>query len=603
MELVADMRALAARNLSADELVCFAGGGAYDHYIPSVVWALAGRSEFYTSYTPYQPELSQGVLQTLFEYQSMICELTGLEVSNASLYDGATALVEAVNMARGHGRDRVLVSAARRSAARRHAPDLRQGSGVRAGGLRGRGRPRRRARGRSRRGGRRRAAPERLRDPRAGARPVRHAAHDGGARAIQVFDPLSLGVLAPPGELGADIAVAEGQSLGNHLNYGGPYLGLIAARLDDVRQMPGRIVGETVDVDGKTGYVLTLQAREQHIRREKANSNICTNQTLMAVAATDLPRLARTGRARRARPAMRVEGRLRGRAAHASIAGRRPAASRARPFFKEFALTAAPAGDRGARRARRSRLPGRRAARRCRRARARGRGHREALPRARSTGFAQAFAEVLGVSRRADPHARVPPSGEGTIEDRSRPGRSALRVRAARRAGGRRSPKPRAGARRPDCRRSSEIDLVRHYTRLSQMNYGVDTGFYPLGLVHDEVQPEGRRDRRGASGVPADAPACSPTQTAQGALEMLWRLERGALRDHGDGPRHAAASRRRVRRDDGPADHAGVPRGTGRRPDEGDHPRLRRTGRTRRACTSRGSRPCRSPRTRGDWST
>jgi len=251
---VHDMRTLAARNLSADQLVCFAGGGAYDHYIPSVVWALAGRSEFYTSYTPYQPELSQGVLQTLFEFQSMICELTGLEVSNASLYDGATALVEAVNMARGHGRDRVLVSG---------AVDPRLVDTLRAYG-RGAG-----------------YEPEifAVADGRGGApdvgpdvaavivqhpnvygilEPVRDLfgrAHDGGARAIHVFDPLSLGVLAPPGELGADIAVAEGQALGNHLNYGGPYLGLIAARLDDVRKMPGRICGETVDVDGKVGYV------------------------------------------------------------------------------------------------------------------------------------------------------------------------------------------------------------------------------------------------------------------------------------------------------------------------------------------------------------
>ena len=140
-------------------------------------------------------------------------------------------------------------------------------------------------------------------------------AHDGGARTIQIFDPLSLGVLAPPGELGADIAVAEGQPLGNHLNYGGPYLGLIAARLDDVRRMPGRICGETVDVDGKVGYVLTLQAREQHIRREKANSNICTNQTLMAVAATIyLGWLGPAGLAELGGP-VRVEGRVHGRTA------------------------------------------------------------------------------------------------------------------------------------------------------------------------------------------------------------------------------------------------------------------------------------------------
>ena len=285
-EIVQDLKSLAARNRSAEDLVCFAGGGAYDHFVPSVVWALAGRSEFYTSYTPYQPELSQGVLQALFEYQSMVCELTALEVSNASLYDGSTALAEAVSLARTTpGRDRVLVSA---GVDPRHIEVLRtfgRGAGyepevfaLRDG-----------------RGG----------DPEVGAdvacvivqhpnvygvlEPVRElfgAAHDGGAATIQLFDPLSLGVLAPPGDLGADIAVAEGQVLGNHLNFGGPYLGVMATRLDFVRRLPGRIVGETVDVDGKVGYVLTLQAREQHIRRERATSNICTNQTLMAIAAT-----------------------------------------------------------------------------------------------------------------------------------------------------------------------------------------------------------------------------------------------------------------------------------------------------------------------------
>jgi glycine dehydrogenase subunit 1 len=284
-ELLADLSALARRDRSCDDLVCFAGAGAYDHFLPSVVWALAGRSEFSTSYTPYQPELSQGVLQGLFEYQSMICELTAMDVSNASLYDGSTALVEAVNMTRGGSRTRVIVSGAVDA---RHVETLAtygRGSG---------------------------AVPEVL-PAEAGLTPipeigsdaaaliVQHpnryglledvaplaqAAHAAGAKLIQVFDPMSLGILRPPGELGADIAVAEGQPLGNPLNYGGPYLGVIAARMADVRKMPGRIVGETVDVEGRAGYVLTLQAREQHIRREKATSNICTNQTLMALAAT-----------------------------------------------------------------------------------------------------------------------------------------------------------------------------------------------------------------------------------------------------------------------------------------------------------------------------
>jgi glycine dehydrogenase subunit 1 len=286
MELVAELRRLAGRNRHMDELLCFAGGGAYDHYVPAVVWALAGRSELYTSYTPYQPELSQGVLQALFEYQSMICELTGLDVSNASLYDGPTALVEAAHMATAAtGRSRVLVSEALDLRYRKTLATYGAGEHFTVETIG--------------------AQEGRTEVPQIGPdvaavvvqnpnffgnldRPqeVFEAAAAGGARAIQVFDPLSLGVLAPPADVGADIAVAEGQVLGNHLNYGGPYLGVIAARTQDLRRMPGRIVGETTDVDGQRGYVLTLQTREQHIRRERATSNICTNQTLMAVAAS-----------------------------------------------------------------------------------------------------------------------------------------------------------------------------------------------------------------------------------------------------------------------------------------------------------------------------
>jgi glycine cleavage system P protein (glycine dehydrogenase) subunit 1 len=280
-EILADLGALAHANAAEEDLVCFAGGGAYDHFVPSIVWALAGRSELSTSYTPYQPELSQGVLQILFEYQSIVCELTALEVSNASLYDGATALVEAVNMARAGGRTHVLVAD---GVDPRYVETLRtygRGSGY---------------------------EPEPLGDDPAptaeddvaavvvqhpnvygvleDVRSVAELAGRAGALLIQIFDPTSLGILAPPGDLGADIAVAEGQPFGNRLNYGGPYLGMLAARREHVRRMPGRIVGATVDVDGRPGYVLTLQAREQHIRREKATSNICTNQTLMALAAT-----------------------------------------------------------------------------------------------------------------------------------------------------------------------------------------------------------------------------------------------------------------------------------------------------------------------------
>ena len=334
MEAVEDLARLAARNRSTDDLVCFAGGGAYDHFVPSVVWALAGRSEYYTSYTPYQPELAQGVLQTLFEYQSMLCELTGLDVSNASLYDGATAVAEAVSLANDRdGRDRVLVT---EGVDPRYVETLRtygHGAGYRVEVLPAGG------------GGTDTFGDDAI------ALVVQHpnrlgilepaadlfaAARAADVRSIQIFDPLSLGVLAPPGDLGADIAVGEGQVLGNHLNFGGPYLGLLAAREAFTRRLPGRIVGETVDVDGRTGYVLTLQAREQHIRREKATSNICTNQTLMAVAATiylawlgpeGLRELGERCAAKAAYAAERLTAIVGVELLHPD-----------RPFFKEFAL-------------------------------------------------------------------------------------------------------------------------------------------------------------------------------------------------------------------------------------------------------------------------
>jgi glycine dehydrogenase subunit 1 len=337
MEILADLRGLASRNRHADDLVCFAGAGAYDHYVPSVVWAMAGRSELYTSYTPYQPELSQGVLQALFEYQSMICDLTALEVSNASLYDGPTSLVEAANMAHAATRrSRVLVSSLVDPRYVEVLETYARGSGLEVARF-----------GSSADGVS--PVPEVgddvaavvLQHPNhhgvledAGA--VFGAAAAGGARSVQVFDPLSLGVLAPPGELGADIAVAEGQVLGNHLNYGGPYLGVLAARQQDVRRMPGRIVGETLDVRGQVGYVLTLQAREQHIRREKATSNICTNQTLMAVAATVyLAWLGPDGLAELGRQCAAKAGYAAGRLAEVSGVSLLHPEER---FFKEFAV-------------------------------------------------------------------------------------------------------------------------------------------------------------------------------------------------------------------------------------------------------------------------
>ncbi len=288
MEIRWELEALAGANFTVADGPCFLGAGAYHHFVPAVVDAVLRRGEFYTAYTPYQPEVSQGTLQAIWEYQSMICELTGMEVSNASHYDGATATAEAVITAINVQRKRrkVVISPRVHPEYRAVVRTYTQGMGLEIVG------------------------DERLDadlpqvlahlDGETACLIVQspnffgqieelsaaaEAAHAQKALLVVVADPIALGLLKPPGAFGADIVVGEGQGLGVGLNYGGPYLGFFATRMEHVRKMAGRLVGQTVDVEGKRGFVLTLSAREQHIRREKATSNICTNQGLVALAA------------------------------------------------------------------------------------------------------------------------------------------------------------------------------------------------------------------------------------------------------------------------------------------------------------------------------
>jgi len=286
-EVIEYLKLLSRKN--ATNLTDFVGGGFYDHYIPAAVDALAGRSEFYTAYTPYQPECSQGWLQAIYEYQTVICELTGLDVSNASLYDGGTALYEATMMAvRLTGRKKIIVDSgvsliyrtmlyaytsnlsiefletpvvhgqACREDIYKHLDDKTAAVIVQNPNFFG--------------------AVDDFSD-------IVERVHKCGALAIASVYPVSLGMLKSPGEMGIDIATGEGQSLGIPLSFGGPYLGFIAVKKEHMRQLPGRIVGATVDKDNKRGFVLTLQAREQHIRRERATSNICSNEALCALRA------------------------------------------------------------------------------------------------------------------------------------------------------------------------------------------------------------------------------------------------------------------------------------------------------------------------------
>ena len=291
-EVFAELRALAARNRSVEEEVSFLGGGFYDHYVPAFIEMLTARSEYLTPYTPYQPEVSQGTLQATFEFQTAICELTGMEVANASVYDGPSAVAAAAYLAKlERGAGPILVSAGLHphalQALRTHAKPwgcpvievpLEPSSG--------------------------RTDPERLAGALAERRPIAAVfaqpnfygviedlpalgevcARHGSPLSIAAVDPLTLGVLAPPGECGFDVAVGEGQPLGGDLHFGGPSFGFFAAKQSLLRRMPGRIAGATVDAEGRRGFVLAFQTREQHIRREKATSNICTAQALNAFA-------------------------------------------------------------------------------------------------------------------------------------------------------------------------------------------------------------------------------------------------------------------------------------------------------------------------------
>jgi glycine dehydrogenase subunit 1 len=285
-EIVERLEDLAARNVHAGEEVSFVGAGVYDHYVPAVVDTILQRGEFLTAYTPYQPEMSQGVLQAIFEYQTVICELTAMDVSNASGYDGTTVAADACYVAKhATGRSKIVlaetVNPQVRQVVRTYAPgfgmevvDVPHRDGV--------------------------TDPEELRAAAEDAACVifqqpnffgclepapelAAVANDADSLAVAHVDPISLGVLEAPGNYGCAIAIGEGQGAGNPLSFGGPHFGFIAAREEFTRRMPGRIVGETTDVAGRRGYVLTLQTREQHIRREKATSNITTNQTLLAL--------------------------------------------------------------------------------------------------------------------------------------------------------------------------------------------------------------------------------------------------------------------------------------------------------------------------------
>jgi glycine dehydrogenase subunit 1 len=288
LELVGLLKDLSQQNRSTDEMISFLGGGAYDHFIPSVVNHILLRSEFYTAYTPYQAEVSQGTLQSIYEFQSLICELTGMDVANASMYDGASAVAEAALMSHStNGKNEIIITDSLHPAYKRVLETYCSGMGLKTitypveNGL---------------------VEPSSLKSNLSSdtscvivqspnfygviedVAKIEELVHSAGALLIMVCDPISLGILKSPGELGADIAIGEGQGMGNPMNLGGPFLGFFTAKKEMVRRLPGRLIAATRDSKGQRGFVMTLQTREQHIRREKATSNICTNEALCTLA-------------------------------------------------------------------------------------------------------------------------------------------------------------------------------------------------------------------------------------------------------------------------------------------------------------------------------
>lgn len=290
MEVITELKSMAAQNENTDEFASFIGGGAYDHFVPSAVGAITSRSEFYTAYTPYQAEVSQGTLQAIYEFQSMVCRVTGMDVANASIYDAATALAESMLLSVAHTNRREVVLAgkvnpnyvavlktyASGQGIHLHQTELQDG------------------------GADLKSVRALVNDKTAlvivqqpnfygcleDAAEIGKIAHENGALYVVSCDPMSLGVLEAPGKYGADIVVGEGQVFGNTLSFGGPYLGMFAVKNPLIRKMPGRLSGMTIDKEGQQGFILTLQTREQHIRREKATSNICSNEALNALCAT-----------------------------------------------------------------------------------------------------------------------------------------------------------------------------------------------------------------------------------------------------------------------------------------------------------------------------
>jgi glycine dehydrogenase subunit 1 len=291
LEVTKLLRELSEQNRSSDEYINFLGAGSYDHFIPAAVDQIISRSEFYTAYTPYQAEASQGTLQSIYEFQSLICQLTEMELANASLYDGGSALAEACLLAHYHTeKNKILIPENLHPFYKKVLKTYVAGRGLKLveiahidGQIRAS------------------AVKEKIDEQTAAVvvqnpnflgileediEEIEKLTHSSGALLIMVCDPISLGILKTPGEYNADIVVGEGQSLGNRMNFGGPYLGYFACKKEYLRKLPGRLIGVTTDNRGQRGFVMTLQTREQHIRREKATSNICTNQGLMALAAT-----------------------------------------------------------------------------------------------------------------------------------------------------------------------------------------------------------------------------------------------------------------------------------------------------------------------------